>query len=383
MSPILEEPDFPFTPENKTVFEGVISEDTLNLVLLSLKNGDFQQRWELAKIFPKLDKDALIPLLAIWEDKTEDRELRWFVGRILGNFSEAEVVLSLVKILQQSEEEELLTVATESLSKIGQEAVACLTQLLTEDEEKRLLAIKALAQIRSQETISPLLSMVNDPNSDIRGLAIEALGSFHNSTITQVLLDSLQDKAAKVRTEGIIALGFRHPTELTTEIVAQITPFLSDFNPEVCQQTALTLGRIATPQSMEALFAVLKSPMTPVWLQLPIVRALGWCETEQAIAYLGQTFEWADSQICEEIVSILGKQVKNELKQQASDLLINYLYLQKKDLQKIQIRQKIAIAIGNLGQKNAQKALELLAKDAEKTVRLHANFALKQLMINN
>jgi HEAT repeat protein len=360
-------------------FDENVSEDALNLAFSLFEQGDFQQRWDFAKLFPKFGQQAIAPLLAIWEDETEEVELRWFAGRTLGYFPQPEVVFSLVKILQETEENELLTVASESLGNLGHKAVVSLSQLLTGDENTRFLVIKALTQIRSSETISPLLSMVNDPNPEIRALVVESLGSFHQEEITQILLESLQDKAAKVRKEAVIALGFRHETEITPEIVAKIKPLLFDLNPEVCQQTVLSLGRIRTKDAIDSLFSVLKSPNTPDWLKIPIVRALSWCENAEAIAYLGESLNWIDVQTSEEIIFNLGKQVDNKLKNQASDILINYLYSENKT---IQIKQKIAVSLGNLGIKTARKALEMLSKDKEKTVQLHANYALKQLTVN-
>jgi HEAT repeat protein len=360
------------------------SQETFKIAWSILLVGDFQQRWEVSKFLPKFGEEAIAPLLSIWENEAEDLELRWFVGRILGDFPQASVRLSLIKILQESEEEDLLKIATESLAKLGQEAIANLTQLLQKnDEETRKLAIKALGQIRNLDTVTPLVAVVNDENADIRRLAIEVLGSFHGEAITEILLQSLEDKAAQVRKEAVIALGFRYPKEITTEIVSKITPLLYDFHPEVCQETALTLGRIATKESVEALFPVLKSPGTPTWLQIAIVRALGWCETEQAIAYLGEALQWLDTQACEEIVSILGKQVKNELKQQANNILINYVSSYNLSLQVTAIRKKIAASLSNLKQKNALNSLELLSKDSDKTVQLHAIYGLKQLTVNN
>jgi HEAT repeat protein len=364
-------------------WEDLSWEDALELAIMGLKRGDFQQRWELTKILPKLGVGVIPSLLQIWENETEEVELRWFVGRILGQFSQPEVILSLVKVLQESQEEDLLTIASESLANFGQEAIYSLTPLLvSNNQEIRLLVIKALAQIRSGESIEPLASMIDDPNPEIRALVVETLGSFHQPQITDILVEALQDKAGKVRKQAAIALGFRHSSEITPGIVDYLQPLLSDLNPEVCQEVAFSLGRIGTIDAIEALFPVLKSPATPAWLKLPIIRALNWCENSKAIFYLGETLNWVDVYLSEEIILNLGRQNKNELKQQATDILVNYLLSQNGAIASVSIRQKIAISLGNLEQKNARKALELLSQDSEQIVRLHANYALKQMECN-
>src|SRR3712207_8445144 len=51
-------------------------EQVLNLALDVLDAGDFQERWEVAKVFPKLGAIAIAPLLEILEDEDADLELR-------------------------------------------------------------------------------------------------------------------------------------------------------------------------------------------------------------------------------------------------------------------------------------------------------------------
>lgn len=363
---------------NLPSFDEVVWEQILSLSLFVLKNSDFQQRWDIAKVFPKLGKPAIPSLLTIWENEETEVELRWFVGRILGEFNYPQVILSLIKVIQESEEEQLLKVATESLGNIGEKAIVSLIALLKEDDETRLLAIKALAQIRRPDSIKPLLSVIKDSNPMIRALAIEALGSFHNQEITATLINSLQDKAAIVRKEAVISLGFRHQKELKSDMVNHLKPLLYDLNLEVCQQTALTLGRIGTQEAIAELFVVLKSRATPVLLQIPIVRALGWCENKIAVKYLGLALSWVEVNVCEEIISILGKQSNNEVKKQANEILIRFLSGKYQANQKTIIKQKIAIALGELSQTEGRHFLELLSQDREKTVQLHAAYGLKK-----
>src|SRR4028118_1555477 len=75
-------------------------EQVLNLALDVLDAGDFQERWEVAKVFPKLGAIAIAPLIELLEDDEADLEMRWFAARILGEFNDPVVVTSLVELLR-------------------------------------------------------------------------------------------------------------------------------------------------------------------------------------------------------------------------------------------------------------------------------------------
>ncbi|MBR8826849.1 MAG: HEAT repeat domain-containing protein, partial [Gomphosphaeria aponina SAG 52.96 = DSM 107014] len=241
-------------------------EATLQENLQVMINGDFQTRWEVGKILAKQGKAAIAPLREILADNDADLELRWFAGRILSEFKEPEIIISLVKLLEETEEIELCKLAISALANIGSPAIEALKNLLTQEDTK-LLAIQALGQITNPQTIEPLLTMVDDPVPLVRATAIEALGNFHEDSITPVLVKALTDKAAAVRKEAVAALGRKKNFNVVTE-VAQL---LDDLNYQVCQTAAIALGRIGTDEAAAALFHVLKSPATPASLKLDIV----------------------------------------------------------------------------------------------------------------
>ena len=71
-------------------------ETVVNLALDVLESGDFQERWEVAKVFPSLAEillsqgdiqKVLAPLIEILQDEEAELEVRWFTGRILGGFN--------------------------------------------------------------------------------------------------------------------------------------------------------------------------------------------------------------------------------------------------------------------------------------------------------
>jgi HEAT repeat protein len=355
---------------------------TLKLALQLLEAGDFQQRWEIAKFFPKLGEKAVAPLLEILEDETADLELRWFVGRILSEFAQPRTIVALARLIGQTEAEELSLMASQSLAQMGKAGIKALQELLAA-EESRLLAVQALAQIRHSDTIEPLLTVINDPQPQIRATAIEALGSFPDPALFPVLLQALQDSAAQVRKEAVIALGIRlgsygYPSLSDLDFVAIFKPLLYDFKPEVCQQAAIALGRVGTDEAAAALLPVLKSTATPLWLKLDIVRALSWIETVRALECLEEGLGWSDAPVCQEIVRILGRVRKEELKKKATQILREFVNSGQQSLQQPQLKQAVALSLGELGERESLDILRSLAEDREAAVRLHAIAALKK-----
>ena len=358
------------------------SELALNLALQVLSFSDFQHRWEVAKIFPLFGKSAIAPLLEILEDPFADIETRWFVARILGQFDDAEVIISLVNLLQSTVDEELSSMVAQALANIGNSAIEAITSLL-KDEKTRLLGVRSLGHIRRREIIEPLLTVVKDPSPEIRSIAIEALGSFHDRSINKLLIEALKDTAARVRKEAAIALGFRSQLSSELDLVNNLKPLLYDLDPEVCQQAAYSLGRMGNDDAATALFDVLSSPATPVELKLDIVRALSWIETPQTLEYLKSALGWASVEVCLEIVTVLGRSMSQELKPKATQILLNFLHSAKTTATEPQIKQALAMSLGELGSSDAIAPLLDLTLDSEESVRLHAAAALKKLSASN
>ncbi|MCA1992688.1 MAG: HEAT repeat domain-containing protein [Coleofasciculus sp. S288] len=349
----------------------------LNLAVKVLVESDFQERWEVAKLFPKLGERAIAPLIEILEDEDADLELRWYAARILGEFQHPQVVTALVELLQNAEDEDLAEMAAAALANLGSFAIDALTPLLAE-EDTRFLAVQALTHIRRVETIAPLLSVVDDPQVSIRAAVIEAISSFHDFRIPPVLVKALNDLAARVRKEAIIGLSLRPDLRDELDLVNRIKPLLWDFNGEVCQQAAIALGRLGTDDAAEALFQVLKSPATPLPLQITVVRALGWMETLDAVDYLQQGLTFTSVAACQEIVSVLGRLSEPSLRPKAAKILIDFLNSGQEAVREMGVKQALAIALGQLGDGRAQKVLIEMLAEEDTGVRLHAIAALKQ-----
>jgi HEAT repeat protein len=354
-----------------------INDEILDLALEALQKCDFQQRWEIAKVFPKIGKQAIAPLIALLESEEQDGEMRWFVARILSEFDDRACILALSQLLQRSEDEELTQMAAAALANIGSSAIANLTELLTYSNT-RFLAVQALSQIRRPETVQPLLTVVKDESSVIRAMAIEALSSFHDPRITTIILDALQDRATDVRREAIKASSYLARNYPQIDLVTYLQPLLFDIDLDICQETALALGRIGTAASAKTLNTILQSSLTPDSLKLTVIRALGWIEDTEALNYLEKALYSENMLICPEIIPILGRQTSEKLRRQAGEILSNFYHSCPAILSHRGVKQSLAIALGELDWDN-KGILLTLAADREASVRLHALSALKKL----
>lgn len=361
----------------------------LHLALEALESGDFQTRWEIAKVFsvlgttnPNSDLDWIVtPLVAIAQEDEAEWELRWFAIRILGDFNCPKVIQALVELLQtdaDDEDEDLSQIAAEVLASFGPAAIAPLAELLNH-EASRLLAVQALAQIRHSETILPLLRVVDDPQATVRAMAIEALSSFHDARVPPILVQALSDPATPVRREAVAGLGMRPDLAEELHLVDLLSDRLWDLNLSVCQQAAIALGRIGSDAAASALFRVLQSSTTPEALELDLVRALGWMQTLTALDYLQQALPLVSATAYQEIVTALGRIDSSDLKPQVAHLLSDLLSSNQIATQPPQVKQAIALALGNLGvMQNLHPLVQLLA-DPDMGVQLHAIAALKKL----
>ena len=343
-----------------------------------LETGDFQARWEAAKRFSDFGAVAIAPLIERIQDDELDLELRWFVARILGQFNQPEAITALVRLLSTTEDEDLSLIAAEALANLGPSAVVALSDLLA-DSAHRLLAVKALAQIRQASTITPLLGVVNDSEAAVRAIAIEALSSFRDPRIGPILVNALQDQATKVRREAVTALGLRSDLLEHFDLVARLQDRLGDVNLEVCQCAASALGRLGAPSAAQALAAALKSPHTPTSLQVEIVRALSWIQTEIGLSCLCQGLALESAVVHYEVIMALGRMEPSPLKATASKVLISLLDEDEIVNQSSQLKQAVALGLAQLGQLFALEPLIELLADTDAGVCLHGIAALKQL----
>lgn len=354
-------------------------EHLLELALSMLELGDFQQRWEISKVFIQLGNVAIPCLIEILEDEDAEEEVRWYAARILGEFQHPDTIATLVQLLKNSDNQELKAMAVTALGQMDTLAIAALAELLS-DDNTRLLAVRSLSYIRRNEIIAPLLSVVQDPQAAVRTAAIEALGSFHDERVPPVLLKALDDLAATVRRAAVQGLGSRPDLDETLDLVTKLQPRLHDLNEEVACAAAIALSRMGSDNAAECLFPVLISPHSSIKLQLESIRALSWLGTASGLQYLQQGLNQSTSEILWlEIVTVLGRVQKPELTILATEILLEMLQLKHPATEIANIKSAIALSLGQLGKIESIDPLILLLAEPEAQVRLHAIAALKNL----
>ncbi|MGL5077746.1 MAG: HEAT repeat domain-containing protein, partial [Waterburya sp.] len=122
----------------------------LDLALAMLFKGDFQHKWEIAKLLPLFGQKMIPTLTYLLKNETIKVDIRWFICQILGQFKTQTVVLTLVELLQQTTDQELIAIAGKTLTQIGNSAINALIKLLAQPEY-RLLAVQSLSYIRTIE----------------------------------------------------------------------------------------------------------------------------------------------------------------------------------------------------------------------------------------
>ena len=355
----------------------------LDLAFQVLECGDFQERWDVAKVLPSLGTEAIEPLIELFQDEEAEVELRWFAGQMIGQFDCPEAIAVLIDLANRDTDEELSLVAAEALANIGPNAIDGLKELLTHDSS-RLVAVRALAKINRREIIDPLLTVVNDDGGLVRTTAIEALSNFEDPRIPPILVAALSDTVATVRREATIGLGLysmrASADTLPANLVELLRDRLWDLNLEVCQAAASALMRVDNESAATALFEAIAKPTTPDPLAVTVVHRLAWMSHPSSIASLQKAIDLTlSSTVFGEIIIALGRVQEPALKPQAADILINLLTSNKplRAIAQPKVKQAIAQGLGHLGQLRAIDPLKTLLADPNETVRLHAIAALK------
>lgn len=348
--------------------------------LAELQWGDFQSRWDTAKVIVSFGEAAIAPLLSLLQedpdDESDDWELMWFIARILGNLEHPAALNALVNLIQSTDHEDVAGMAATALAGRGAPAIAPLCTLL-QQESTYSIALQALTQIRHPDIVPPLLAAVGQASPRLRAAALNALSDFQHPDIAAALLNALSDPVAQVRHAAVIALGLQANLHSEPALVQQLRPLLWDLNLEVCQQTAIALGRIGTPAAVALLLEVLQSPHTPAALQTEAIRSLAWVGTPAALEGLADLLFFNPPAAYPEALSALGR--VEFAKPQAATILLQLLQTNLPIAQSPQSKQAIALSLGQLGQGEAIDPLIQLLADENASVRFHAIAALKQL----
>lgn len=362
--------------------------DPLASLLTTLEMGDFQLRWEVAKVLPTYGAAALPPLLDLLQGEEaqgeevqgeeEDWELRWFVTRILGTMAGPEVVAGLLAVVQQHPDSDLGTAAAIALGNHGAAGIGALAPLLA-DPHRRPLAVQVLVKIGHPAALEPLLTVVHDGDESVRQRVIEALGQFRDRRVVAPLVAALTDGSAAVRRAAAIALGNQRGQLPGESWDRHLSPLLGDAALSVAQAAAIALGKSGTAWAIASLGQVLHSPQTPEPLQITAARALGWHSSDSALAILAEAWSGATPGVQLELIAAVEQLDRSQGGQRGADILQTWLAEVLSSPGHPQQKQGIALALGRLQIQAATAALRQLQWDPDPAVQLHAAAALRML----
>jgi HEAT repeat protein len=351
--------------------------------LATLQTGDFQARWEMVKVLSTWGEAAIAPLIQLLQAQNSDLELQWFIARVLGEYHHPDAVMALVRVLQQSEDEDLRLAATQALGQMGGEAISELSPLLA-SPDTQLRAVQALAQMRTDQVIPALISVANAANLEVRMTALEALGRYTDARIPPLLQQALHDPNPQVRQIAVTNLSYHHEEIDDSDIVQLVQPLLQDADLQVAQRTAMALGRFRTDAALAALLACVHAPEMACELKIKGVQALGWSQHPSAVKALhqvlmGEIRDTLTGEIVQEILMVVGRISDPMLKPEATQLLLEFLASQASILDLPPLKRTLISALGQLGDVAAVPELIQLLATPDLAIRFHVIAALKQI----
>ncbi len=361
---------------------------SLPAALELLLEGDFHERWEVAKVLPSFEAAAIAALRDLLAADDLDPDALWFVARVLGEFDDPEAMLLLAELLR-SPEEDVRDVAAAALGNLGESAIAILIQHL-HCEDDRLLLARTLARIPSTATIPALTDLACDPQAEVRAVAIAALSAFHDCDAANIVWNAASDPAGIVRREAVTGLGQlavrvernrdRYP--YTLEGLAQrLIPCLQDLRLDVCLQAAMALGRTHCDRAAASLYATLVAATAPLELRRTCARVLGWMERPLAVSLLGQALSQPlPVLLAREAIDSLGRVGTPVLQAQAVQSLLQWMRTVTPTSQEMKSLLHQAIAsLGYLGDRAAIAPLIEWLAVPDAATRLHVASCLYRL----
>ncbi|MBE9221540.1 HEAT repeat domain-containing protein [Cyanobacterium stanieri LEGE 03274] len=367
-----------YLPQQRNIPLDNLESFSLHSALVILENGDFEERWAIAKVLVKYGDDVIEPLKGVILDEHQESEYRWFALKIISQLDNPEIVLIISELLGITEDEDLIVLGTQILASQGERAISILTSLL-DSPQYRLCATKALAQIPHGLVIRPLLSVVNDDSVQIRQSAIASLSNFDNPSIIPILENALTDYNSAIRKEALIGLIRKSKYYSPLQLTNVISPYLEDIDLTVCQQSAICLSHIPSQLTTDILFSTLIKPYTPIPLQDTIIKALAWQETSYSLYALEKALYLVSEEICCEIIAILGRINKPKIKEIITKITLkfyrNHELAKKSDL----IIQNLCYTWQQMEAKESVDILINIVNIGDEKSKIYAQSALQQL----
>ncbi|MBA3872824.1 MAG: HEAT repeat domain-containing protein [Anaerolineae bacterium] len=167
----------------------------INGLLDGLKDTDWTIRASAARALGKIGNFAPVSALAIALNDMFG-EVRLAASQALGDISDPNSVLDLIKTLRNSTYPLVQHVAAESLARIGRPAIPELIKIINDKDVGAIVCIHAvnvLGVIGDSIAVNDLLKLLVDKNSDVIKTAIKALGKTGDPRTIPKLVEIMYD----------------------------------------------------------------------------------------------------------------------------------------------------------------------------------------------
>jgi len=225
---------------------------------------------------------AILPLSQLVNDKSIEGRVRAVFLHVMARLNPEQIFEVLVKFLDDPD----IEVKGSAVEELGEsknlKATQPLLKLLNdsnEAEEIRKEAIEALGKLGDKLAFESLLKAWKDESEiSVQLTAVEALGNLGDKRAVEPLIEALKEKNSFVPEFAVIALdklGDKRAVEPLIEVLldqSRVTPK---------QAAAVALGKLASPEVIEALVKTLKAEN---WqLRKTVIKALDESGTDKSL----------------------------------------------------------------------------------------------------
>ena len=190
--------------------------------------------------------------------KSSDRNIKLDAALALGKMKTRRAVLSLIRLLKESREGIVRSVAATSLGEIGDRS-AVMPLIDSIQDNKTSIAVltavaTALGKIKDPRAVEPLIKLLWNEDPDVRRWAADALGRLNDRRAVMALIATLGDENPNVRKIAARALG---ETKNALAVDSLILVFKKDRVSDVRWWAVHALGDIGDPRAVGALVEII------------------------------------------------------------------------------------------------------------------------------
>jgi len=225
----------------------------------------------------------------------------------------------------------------------------------------RIAALEALGQLGGARAVAIIAPMSESAESDMARAALKSLGSIGHPDSLPPLLTALRSTEPVIRIAALDALAKRGGAGTADALQWAAA---ADENPQVSQAAIEALGRLATPDAINALIELMADRAR----REDCIAVLAQLRHGQ-IDNVAQGLSHSVAEVRRAVIEALGR-----MKQPAAT---NWLITSLDDAES-QVRMAAVIALGRLGSRGAERKLASLARtDADPAVRSAAEKAMR------